>query len=112
MRLALQLMINWRFGEILWNSNGSICIGPNWSANSVMGGRDDANTNVRLAAHYIPKRENFKYLEFIIQSNGDIDEDVHIANIVSKIHKTQMNFSIQMKGSSCPNYKGQQTQVS
>ena len=31
---------------------------------------------MRLATQPIPKRENFKYLVSIIQSSGDIDDDV------------------------------------
>lgn len=31
---------------------------------------------VRIDAHVIPKRGSFKYLGFIIQGNGDIDDSV------------------------------------
>ncbi|MDV3181162.1 MAG: hypothetical protein Q8830_02945, partial [Candidatus Phytoplasma australasiaticum] len=37
--------------------------------------RDEADIDVRLATQLIPKRENFKYLGSIIQTNGDIDDD-------------------------------------
>ncbi|XP_070042497.1 uncharacterized protein [Nicotiana tomentosiformis] len=39
-------------------------------------GTHDANVEVKLDAQVIPKRASFKYLGFIIQSNGEIDEDV------------------------------------
>lgn len=39
-------------------------------------GRDVTDNDVRLASHSISKREYFKYLRSIIQSNGNIDEDV------------------------------------
>ncbi|XP_055806841.1 uncharacterized protein LOC129875558 [Solanum dulcamara] len=39
-------------------------------------GMDEKGMKVRLATQPIPKRENFKYLESVIQSSEDINDDV------------------------------------
>lgn len=39
-------------------------------------GTQEGNMEVRLDTQVIPKRGSFKYLGFIIQGNGEIDEDV------------------------------------
>lgn len=31
---------------------------------------------VRLDTHLIPKKDNFKYLRFVIKESGDIDDDI------------------------------------
>nr|XP_016448327.1 PREDICTED: uncharacterized protein LOC107773418 [Nicotiana tabacum] len=40
------------------------------------GGVNEVDGDVRLDTQVIPRRENFKYLGSVIQSDGEIDEDV------------------------------------